>query len=49
MYTSGSTGTPKGVMVEHRGLVNLTAWHVEQRRICGIRDQPHAVFYLDQF
>ncbi|KAB1089798.1 AMP-binding protein [Neorhizobium galegae] len=29
IYTSGSTGTPKGVMVEHRGLVNLTAWHVQ--------------------
>ncbi len=27
IYTSGSTGTPKGVMVEHRQLVNLTAWH----------------------
>ncbi|WQP36308.1 amino acid adenylation domain-containing protein (plasmid) [Sinorhizobium meliloti] len=29
IYTSGSTGTPKGVMVEHQGLVNLTAWHVQ--------------------
>ncbi|WP_354172956.1 MULTISPECIES: condensation domain-containing protein, partial [unclassified Bradyrhizobium] len=29
IYTSGSTGTPKGVMVEHRGLVNLIAWHVQ--------------------
>ncbi|WP_234894649.1 non-ribosomal peptide synthetase, partial [Sinorhizobium medicae] len=29
IYTSGSTGTPKGVMVEHRGVVNLTAWHVQ--------------------
>ncbi|MCK1416703.1 MULTISPECIES: non-ribosomal peptide synthetase, partial [unclassified Bradyrhizobium] len=29
IYTSGSTGTPKGVMIEHRGLVNLIAWHVQ--------------------
>ena len=27
IYTSGSTGKPKGVMIEHRSLVNLTAWH----------------------
>ncbi|HVG46080.1 MAG TPA: amino acid adenylation domain-containing protein, partial [Longimicrobium sp.] len=26
LYTSGSTGRPKGVMVEHRSLVNHTAW-----------------------
>ncbi|WP_437590514.1 amino acid adenylation domain-containing protein [Sorangium sp. So ce1000] len=27
VYTSGSTGRPKGVLVEHRGLMNLVAWH----------------------
>ncbi|HEU4881108.1 MAG TPA: amino acid adenylation domain-containing protein, partial [Longimicrobium sp.] len=29
IYTSGSTGRPKGVMVEHRSLVNHTAWQAE--------------------
>jgi amino acid adenylation domain-containing protein len=27
IYTSGSSGQPKGVQVEHRGVVNLCAWH----------------------
>ncbi|MBB1062164.1 non-ribosomal peptide synthetase, partial [Marilutibacter spongiae] len=27
IHTSGSTGRPKGVLLEHRGLVNLAAYH----------------------
>ncbi|WP_162052138.1 non-ribosomal peptide synthetase [Pontibacter pamirensis] len=30
IYTSGSTGKPKGVLVEHRGVVNLCAWHARE-------------------
>ncbi|CAM5575039.1 non-ribosomal peptide synthetase (plasmid) [Streptomyces viridifaciens] len=30
IYTSGSTGRPKGVALEHRGLANLVAWHVDE-------------------
>ncbi|MDQ0416436.1 amino acid adenylation domain-containing protein/non-ribosomal peptide synthase protein (TIGR01720 family) [Croceifilum oryzae] len=33
IYTSGSTGKPKGVMVEHRSLVNLSCWHVQEFEI----------------
>ncbi|WP_088547271.1 non-ribosomal peptide synthetase [Paenibacillus aquistagni] len=29
IYTSGTTGNPKGVMVEHRNLLNLTLWMLE--------------------
>jgi amino acid adenylation domain-containing protein len=36
IYTSGSTGRPKGVMVEHRSLVNHTAW---QAAVFGIAAQ----------
>jgi amino acid adenylation domain-containing protein len=30
IYTSGSTGRPKGVMIEHRSLVNHTAWQARE-------------------
>ncbi|MEM7357440.1 MAG: amino acid adenylation domain-containing protein, partial [Acidobacteriota bacterium] len=33
IYTSGSTGRPKGVAVEHRGLLNLVAWHLETYQV----------------
>lgn len=34
IYTSGSTGRPKGVLVQHGGLVNLTA---DKIRTCDVR------------
>ncbi|HEX2080075.1 MAG TPA: amino acid adenylation domain-containing protein, partial [Longimicrobium sp.] len=37
IYTSGSTGRPKGVMVDHRSLVNHTAWQAAAFGI-GARD-----------
>jgi amino acid adenylation domain-containing protein len=37
IYTSGSTGRPKGVMVQHRSLVNHTAWQAAAFGI-GARD-----------
>lgn len=33
IYTSGSTGVPKGIMIEHRGLLNLCNWHIDQYKL----------------
>ncbi|MFD3262298.1 amino acid adenylation domain-containing protein [Paenibacillus lentus] len=48
IYTSGSTGAPKGVMVEHRSLLNLCEWHLENYRITE-RDRAakYAAFGFD--
>ena len=32
IYTSGSTGKPKGVMIEHRSVVNLSKWKVNDEK-----------------
>lgn len=34
VYTSGSTGRPKGVAIEHRGVLNLVAWHKRMFGTC---------------
>ena len=33
IYTSGSTGLPKGTLIEHRGLLNFSAWYADYFRI----------------
>ncbi len=33
IYTSGSTGKPKGVMIEHRSLINLCQWHINDYQV----------------
>lgn len=33
IYTSGTTGKPKGVLVEHRNLINLVDWLVEELQL----------------
>ena len=33
IYTSGSTGKPKGVVVEHRSLLNLALWSVDDNSV----------------
>ncbi len=33
IYTSGSTGQPKGTLIEHRGLLNFSAWYADYFRI----------------
>lgn len=41
LYTSGSTGKPKGVMVEHRNLVNLLTWYINNH---GIEEKTRIPF-----
>ncbi len=33
IYTSGSTGQPKGILLNHRPLVNLLLWQLDQSRV----------------
>ena len=35
IYTSGSTGLPKGTLIEHRGLLNFSAWYADYFRIAA--------------
>ncbi|MDT2276541.1 amino acid adenylation domain-containing protein [Paenibacillus larvae] len=41
LYTSGSTGKPKGVLIEHRNLVNLLIWYINNH---GIEEKTHIPF-----
>ncbi|MGY2196583.1 amino acid adenylation domain-containing protein [Pseudomonas gingeri] len=50
IYTSGSTGQPKGVMVEHRGLLAVSAaWEGLYRLRPGLRHLQMAGFSFDVF
>ncbi|WP_273826188.1 non-ribosomal peptide synthetase [Pseudomonas asplenii] len=50
IYTSGSTGQPKGVMVEHRGLLALSAaWKQLYALRPGLRHLQMAGFSFDVF
>ena len=33
IYTSGSTGLPKGTLIQHKGLLNLCFWHINQYKV----------------
>lgn len=46
IYTSGSTGKPKGVMMEHKALVNMISWHL-QNRIVGVKTLQFASISFD--
>jgi amino acid adenylation domain-containing protein len=50
IYTSGSTGTPKGVMVEHRGLVAVSAAWAKLYGLCApLNHLQMAGFSFDVF
>lgn len=48
IYTSGSSGTPKGVLIEHRQLVNLCFWHINNYSVSSEdRATKYAGFSFD--
>ena len=42
IFTSGSTGEPKGVEVQHKALLNLCHWHIEE---CNLTSSDHLSKY----
>ncbi|WP_254173683.1 non-ribosomal peptide synthetase/type I polyketide synthase [Planktothrix pseudagardhii] len=46
IYTSGSTGKAKGVMMEHKALVNMISWHLQNRTV-GVKTLQFASISFD--